>query len=509
MPRHRTPVLPWCDSMRVVSCCRSGDLVPADLPESARFAVTAFSSIPAAERFALFVDARNASSGVAAVVDGVILLQIKAVEGTLHYTATIHAIGVREAAQNKGMGSALLMRAVDLAVSHSLRDSAPGGYSHALPRAKSYVELFLARGPCLLNWDVLLLLCNHGWCVRRHVQSPSRTSDMSASDIRYHRAAGTVTSSMALTVRGPSISLDGPLLYPGVKSGRGLFKTPSVLAAPPPSIDAGSKRTRDRWDCSYSINSAIRRGTLALSQSSSTYPLPGTGLLPFTAPLLECQKLESYLEDSSNHSYGVDVGLNGELVYKHLLHCEVGHSSSVILKGYHMYATLNGKHDPALQSARTLKTFSKASIKAVVEELPGCAGILQAAMSRLGHGNMSIEQLSDMVKHVHMLLLDSTSQVDFGWHEDTYDLFVQDQLRDTLLSVIVQLSATFTTAMQLHGFAYHEYGGQGSGVIFHGRAVHRSIPRIRVPPHCAVWKIAFFVDARRFHPANALKRKAP
>jgi hypothetical protein len=221
-------------------------------------------------------------------------------------------------------------------------------------------------------------------------------------------------------------------------------------------------------------------------------------LLPFTAPLLECQKLESYLEDSSNHSYWVDVDADGEPNYKHSLRCTVGRSSNIILKGYHMYGTLNGKHYPALQSARTLKTFSKASIRAVVEELPGCAGILQAAMSRLGHGDLSKEQLSNIVKHVHFLLLDSTSQVDFGWHEDTYDLYVQDNVRDTLLSVIVQLSATFTTAMQLHGFAYHEYGGQGSGVIFHGRAVHRSIPRIRVPPHCAVWKIAFFVDARRF-----------
>lgn len=482
--------------MRVVSCCGSSDLVPADLPESVRFAATAFLSVPAAERFALFVDARNASSGAAAVVDGVVLLQIKADEGKLHHTATVHAIGVREAAQNKGMGSALLMRAVDLAVNRSVRDSTPGGFSHALPRANACVEFFLARGPCLLKWDVLLLLCNHGWCVRQ----PSQTRDMLPADIRHHRAAGTVTSSMALLIRGPSMSLDGPLLYPGVASGRGLFKAPSELDAPPPPMDANFKKKRDRWDCSYDINSAIRRGSLPLSQLSSTYPLPGTGLLPFNAPLLECQKLESYLEDARNHSHGVRVAEDGELIYEHSLRT---HSSNVVAKGYHQYATLNGKHDPALQSARTLKTFSKASIKAVVEELPGCAGILQAAMSRLGHGEISIEQLSDMVKHVHMLLLDSTSQVDFGWHEDTYDLYVHDNMRDTLLSVIVQLSATFTTAMQMHGFAYHEYGGQGSGVIFHGRAVHRSIPRIRVPSHCAVWKIAFFVDARRFHGLKA------
>ena len=504
MPRHCTPVLPWCDSMRVVSGCRSGDVVPTDLPESVRFAVTAFLSIPVAERFALLVDARDAIGGVPAV-QGALLLQIKHT-GSRHHAVTIHAIGVRRAAQNRGMGSALLMRAADLAVNHSIRDSTPGDFSCAGPRAKSNVDFFLARGPCLLNWEVLLLLCNHGWCIQRDGQSPSH-SDMSPSDICYHRSAGTVPTSLALTIRGPSISLNDPLLYPGVESGRGLFKTPSQLAAPPPAIGKNSKRTSDRWDCSYSINNAIRRGTLALSRSSSTFPLPGTGLLPFTAPLLECQKLESYLEDSSNHSYQVEVDAAGEYIHRHSLHCTLGSGSSIVLKGYHMYGTLNGPHDPALQSARTLKTFSKPSIKAVVEELPGCAGILHAAISHLGHADVTIQELTEMVKHVHMLKLDSTSQVDFGWHEDTYDLYIQDNLRDTLLSVIVQLSATFTTAMQLHGFAYHEYGGQGSGVIFHGRALHRSIPRVRVPPHCAVWKVAFFLDGRRFHDPNPLKRK--
>jgi hypothetical protein len=498
--------------MRVVSCCQSRDLVAAYLPECVRFAVHAFLSIPAAERFAVLVHA-HPSSDTPAVADGVVLLQIKvgvlvpSIVQSFRHTATIHAVGVRGPEQDKGMASALLMRAVDLAVNHSIQASMPGGSFPACPRAKSCVEFFVARGPCLQNWDVVLLLCNNGWCVQRHGHSPSHPSDMSPSDIRDHRAAGTPPVSMAFTIRGPLISLDGPLLYPGVESGRGLFKTPKELADPPPAVAATGKHVPDRWDCSYNINSAIRRGTHPLCQLTATFPLPGTGLLPFTAPLLECQKLESYLEDRRNHSYEVALDAHGETIYDHKLHSTVG---DPILRGYHQYGTLNGKHDPAQQSARTLRTFSKKSIKAVVEEVPGCAGILQAAMARLGHGDVSVEHLTDMLKHAHMLLLDSTAQVDFGWHEDTYDLSVQDNQRDTLLSVIVQLSATFTTAMQLHGFAYHEYGGQGSGVIFHGRALHRSIPRVRVPPHCAVWKVAFFLDARRFHVCkrNSAKRKA-
>ena len=170
----------------------------------------------------------------------------------------------------------------------------------------------------------------------------------------------------------------------------------------------------------------------------------------------------------------------------------------VALRGYYNYRTLNGAHYPELQSARTLRTVDLKSIAAALRDLPGLFGILQSAVARLGHPDLSLEQVIEMVRHVHILLLDHTSQVDFGWHKDTYDLFVQDNLRDTMLSVIVQLSATFTTAMQLHGFAYHEYGERGSGVIFHGRALHRSIPRVQVPPHRAVWKVAFFLDARRF-----------
>ena len=495
MPGHCTPVLPWRDSMRVVRCCSSGDLDSVDLPESVRFALGTFLSIPAAERFALLVDARNTSSDTAAVANGVVLLQLQTSPDSLRQAATIHAIGVRENAQDKGIASSLLMRAVDLAVQHGVHDSVPGAPPLACARAGSYVEFFLARGSCLHHWDVMLLLCNHGWCIRRHGQSPSHTSELSPSDIRLHRAVGTSPMLLALTVRGPRISLDGPLLYPGVESGRGLFKAPTELAAPPAAHTPQRKRTRDRWDCSYTINSAILRGTLPLSQLSATYPLPGTGLLPFTAPLLECQKLESYLEDRHNHEYKLELGKDGGNVFEHKLLCPRGKQ---IMVGYQKYFALNGKHDPALQSARTLKTYSKQSIKDMIERLPGCTGILQAAMARLGHGDLSIEDLTDMVKHTHMLLLDSTSQVDFGWHEDTYDLFVQDgAVRDSMLSVIVQLSATFTTAMQLHGFAYHEYSGQGSGIIFHGRALHRSIPRVRVPPHSAVWKVAFFLDARR------------
>ena len=116
--------------------------------------------------------------------------------------------------------------------------------------------------------------------------------------------------------------------------------------------------------------------------------------------------MERYLEDRRNHSYEVLVGRNGENIYKHALHVTSENSTCFgkkILMGYQGNSTLNAKHNPALQSARTLRTVSSTkSIHALLHDVPGCAGILIAAMSRLGHGDLSLEDLTQMVKHVHM-----------------------------------------------------------------------------------------------------------
>ena len=103
----------------------------------------------------------------------------------------------------------------------------------------------------------------------------------------------------------------------------------------------------------------------------------------------------------------------------------------------------------------------------------------------------------ETVLHIHFLLLDKAMQVDFGWHEDTWDVSAKESQRSHMLSFIAQLSATFTTAMQVMGFQYHEYGGQGAGVVFPARALHRSVSRVQIPPARAVWKVAIFVDPRK------------
>ena len=287
------------------------------------------------------------------------------------------------------------------------------------------------------------------------------------------------------------MSVLGPLLYPGVESGIHVFKKPVELAPAP----ARNTPKGERWTRSYHINTLLAKGMYPLSADSGVHPLPSKGLLPFFANVRDCQVLEDYLADIAHHTFEVIEDKKGREIILHEL-CLPGGTK---LQGYMDYRTLNGDHDPTLQSTRTLKTSGKAQIRAALMELPGSLGILQSALERLGHGGFSVQELMEMVRHIHFLVLDHHAQVDFGWHEDTFDLFVNGDQRRTMLSIIVQLSATFTTAMQLWGFAYHEYAGQAAGVIFHGQALHRSVPRLRIPRHRAVWKIAYFVDARAFH----------
>lgn len=107
--------------------------------------------------------------------------------------------------------------------------------------------------------------------------------------------------------------------------------------------------------------------------------------------------------------------------------------------------------------------------RACLNELPGLSDILKAAFAHLGHPCMTVQRLTEVCIHIHFLLLDMHSQVDFDWHEDTWDISIQESKRNHMLSIITQLSATFSTAMQVFGFGYHEYAGQGAGTIFQSR----------------------------------------
>ena len=94
-------------------------------------------------------------------------------------------------------------------------------------------------------------------------------------------------------------------------------------------------------------------------------------------------------------------------------------------------------------------------------------------------------------------------QAVFDWHTDVSDLALVKSLdsngvpwtaRNTLRTVVIQLGGEQMTAMQVWGFKHHVYHGQGSGVVFDGGLVHRSL----LVGEClerlqSVWKLALFV----------------
>jgi len=200
--------------------------------------------------------------------------------------------------------------------------------------------------------------------------------------------------------------------------------------------------------------------------------------------------MESYLADEANHQMYFDgVGtLSGHASHS----LTVG---TLKLFGYDGYNLLNKTHGhvPSIQCSRTTKAQTRQQIDACWENIPGFAELVTSACSTMGLECQS-DSIRMCIKHAHFLLLDYTSQVDFCWHEDTHDLSIKDDRRDGLISVIVQLSSTFTTAFQIMGCAMHEYAGSGAGVIFLGRCMHRSVSRKEVPRDMAVWKVAVFLD---------------
>jgi GNAT superfamily N-acetyltransferase len=474
-------VTQWRSSVRVVPSYPAVKEYLKLLPDSTHLSAAAFCSVPAANRVALLVDApSNPPTGLptTAGIAGALLMEISCARNANVAQVKIHSLGVHESVQDRGLASALLMRAVDVAVAHVIDDpNETGAFVCA-----SALSFCLADGHCRRNWDVLLLLLRHGW--RIWTQG---AAELLVGHAHRYRAEKRSVYEFDLTVAGPMVPLRGPVLYPGVQSGVQLFKKPVQLAAPPPRITSRG----EKWTKSYKINDNLQRGIIPLCVESGVRPLPAKGLLPFFANVRDCQVLEDYLADVANHTFNVTTDKHDREILVHKLRLPGGTE----LEGYMDYGTLNGKHDSLLQSVRTLKTKGKAQVHTALMELPGCRDILQSAMERLGHGGITVEQMTNALRHLHILNLDRHAQVDFGWHEDTYDLNVTESQRDTTLSIIVQLSATFTTAMQLWGFAYHEYPGQAAGVVFHGRALHRSVPRVHIPHHRSVWKIAYFVDA--------------
>ena len=181
-----------------------------------------------------------------------------------------------------------------------------------------------------------------------------------------------------------------------------------------------------------------------------------------------CFSLEKYIEERANYQLRAVKG---------------GHHSclrvgpKIALSGYDEYASLNSAHYPQLQADCTKKTYNLAAVSACLKHLPGLREIAEEALKHLGVVADSIMTwLQEYLKAIHLLQSDWSNQTSFGWHTDHTDVNVSLADAQEMVSIIVQLSSAAITGMQIHGFQQAVYEGRGSGLAFHGCAVHRSTP---------------------------------
>ena len=118
-------VTQWRSSVRVVPSYPAVKKYLTLLPDSTHLSAAAFCSLPAANRVALLVDApSNPLTGLptTAGIAGALLMEISCVRNANVAQVKIHSLGVHESVQDRGLASALLMRAVDVAVAHVIDD---------------------------------------------------------------------------------------------------------------------------------------------------------------------------------------------------------------------------------------------------------------------------------------------------------------------------------------------------------------------------------------------------
>ena len=161
---------------------------------------------------------------------------------------------------------------------------------------------------------------------------------------------------------------------------------------------------------------------------------------------------------------------------------------------------------PAEQAKRTLTTRNPDDARSVADAVPYVAEILRQSLLKLGMDECEAEAGISKVGVLHYFCTESTLQASYDWHTDDSALAEllglqgsreeQDKAAFGVRSVVVQLSGEWETAMCMHGFHPTVYSGRGSGVAFHGSAVHRSVPwspavcgLLRAP---TVWKMAAF-----------------
>ena len=470
---------PRSEGIRRVSHVDSSHVEPDRVPKPARSSLHSFSNVAECDRFAVFADRRASpytSLDSSPMYDGLLLFELAApTSRSVSCEAIIHSLYVDESQRKSGLGASLVQEAYAMAASEVQSCLPPG--------REVKVTWRLAPGSCRRRADTLLCLGTQAW---RVVLNAEKRVDLAC--IRRWMTEGKDLNRVDIDVYGPMLMVgEGTgCLSLAFESGLSQFAPPQDLQPPPFDVK--------RFKRSFQMCGEVMMSRLPFEPAGLKCPSDRLGLSPFVIPLKECQILEAYLSDDKNYGYGDVIDKDGNVTKAWQLQL----NETTVLPGYTSYSTLNTTHNATLQAHRTMRTSSPAEVKVSLAVMPGLKELLGEALKKIG---LAVQpgHIHEHVLHLHFLLLDEFSQVDFGWHEDTYDLYITGPKRDGVISIIIQLSTSFSTAMQVYGFPYYEFKGQGCGVAFLARCLHRSVSRRPIPSGYAVWKVAAFVHpvARR------------
>lgn len=248
-----------------------------------------------------------------------------------------------------------------------------------------------------------------------------------------------------------SVDVHSPYLrHSAVK--RGLqFEIPNDLS--PAELEEEPEFRRSRH-----INEALKHNSY-LNKSSSLPFNPLYGVAEFAVPAEAACLVNKYLLHPSHHKYMNMQTSDGLQDVPVLI---VGKHN---LQGFGRYGSIHAPLDAKAQEERTAVARTKTEIRALIDIIPGfqqvyvrCLTALGLPVKTKGKDGKGVA-LHEAFVQAHFFLADATSQANFSWHTDNYDLGVHPQ---RFITAVVQLGEEERTACQVWQPAQCVPAGDGS-----------------------------------------------
>jgi hypothetical protein len=440
-----------------------------------RGSTDAFGLLPAAVKFAVLIWENSQQPGTKVLV-GAAAVSVDSkrcgILGDHKIRFNVHGFG----AKNRALGQALYQLMDEAAFERGQEEYVMR--SNAGEVVIPSMQFQLSEGSCSTREKALLFVENGWqlWSQRMNVLSriaDPANANWDHSSIGPHAPKDT-SHLFDLELRAPARALNTGYLYPTITA---LTAQPANVTGMPAQVKVvGSNR----------YNIAIQEGTAVIGPSLLT-PSMETGVFSFVVPGLTCRALEYYLCDSNNHGHAeTDSSFSARFL-------RVGPQHKLFGFSFYDNVQAPGGHNVQMQAALTFRTLTHGHVMALLHAAPGFEALASDVFGRLGYSNPTPQQYSKMLLSVHFFCVDSSRQTSFDWHTDDTDLKLRSHVtRSRLRSAVIQLGAEGCTAMQMYGFNHYSFQGRGSGALFHGSAMHRSVNCVPSPKH-GIWKVTLFI----------------